>query len=1568
MAQESSSRAAKVISSQEYNYTTSRVPHNKAVNNHLASASTANYQERVTPVSIDHQRHPSLTSQHSVNSSRTQHSLHSSVTKTSLSGDSPNHYSRVPSVHPHHHSSRLPEDYPPLKSHLPNSQSYTPDGQQYHVPNSSNHTSAPGSTSSAAAGGYLMQSYQSSSAVKATYDMSPKHTPSSSRNAAKPALLVHQPRMTVSVTSLVNQMNMRQHVRPESTTSTVHKNKKESPLDLSVKTVRIPADSTAKDEMENVSMSYDKRVELLHHNNISNLNNVRNLHPPNSIANHRQRFSTKPNNVNSHKVDFLPNFNAAPNTNTAGEKASAQYREPNQSYLASRLPPSHYDPAYSKPHHSTVYPLPKGRPKIEPQGYGNRYEQVPPKPSYGSQGYSRRIDPSLPKIDLTINLDDHEKDHRRHPQTVPSKEDTRKRDDSHIPNHVIPPKIARYESWNHDRHAQTNMAYHKETVSASNHYNIPNGTNLPNPIQRTHYENHTYKKSENIEPHSSKYHMSHSQPMHPHQEYYQHNHKAASVNHHNYDYSLSEKTVAAKQDTIPLNPASFHNQNTTPADKRVLSILRNSLEAKNSESQKLNDDDCIVIPSDDSPPQSVDNTEYQSKKSKHYNEHNNRSALALHLQPIISNNIPYKVHVPRAVDSIRYDSDTSQKSLRIRDDLQSNCAVPIMAEPPANISPSDPSIPAELDIAARIRTKAELKGFIQPVPNSDNTPTIAETKSAERPSNTDGDSVPHRRRLFSKTEKDNSGPVTNENGESKKDSTVRNSSDSCVFDFQDSGSESEVAPMEKPAPKASLKETFTESLTKIREEPLVQVKSEKLSDEDSFWTDACDSFLEELQTGKVKKAKRRKHTSSMVDEPALAGKEILESSIKIEKPVIVNVIDNIKTEQLTNPLLVKIKEEVNECTEVKPVSDSSDEDLPLINKKVKKEQMANNMIEKSKNIDWKSPVIKLEANNDISKRFFNQNANSQNRENKSEDRAPSSDDEQLIVKKRKQERAKEMLPSDSSTDSSSDSEELIKLKRLRKRKSLSISSKSADGMKSMKTPTKEEIKLKEKEDSLQVKKPGFGDGSDFRPGWEEEVYKYKRSLRMPATLIQVSRPPHWPRVSTSLPDLDPCPNSPAPSTSTEELYTHKKYAINIFQGRDKCKQDLDSDSESMSSSLYAIKHSNYDSEASCSTVISTASKRNLKKQEISSITDTLIQKYGKKDIKKKKIKEERNAKLIPKSTNPLELMATPSLGLENVNSNTKKGNKHIPKEKVMEELFYLGSFRKKTVSTFRDAFINNTDGLLGATEEFSPMVLKSRTRTETRVLKHRATMKEVFGDERPASAPPVACTKEEITEEAMEPMEDVKPVVEGNKIKVITAKKIKKSIVCSTLREGLRSSRLKRCDAKGRLLRMKKRDNFLKSLASKKNKISASSGSKIIKKEPISPPHIEGIATGLPKEGEIPVLPIKKKRFKRLFNRRKLSSGFDYIRKKKKLIKKGDPPKIRRRNFIPRPSPESVQDIQKEIKNWIIKKSVGETVLHRAARLGYIVSITLFCSKLHSISCLLSNFSTFIINKEVNLY
>jgi len=40
-----------------------------------------------------------------------------------------------------------------------------------------------------------------------------------------------------------------------------------------------------------------------------------------------------------------------------------------------------------------------------------------------------------------------------------------------------------------------------------------------------------------------------------------------------------------------------------------------------------------------------------------------------------------------------------------------------------------------------------------------------------------------------------------------------------------------------------------------------------------------------------------------------------------------------------------------------------------------------------------------------------------------------------------------------------------------------------------------------------------------------------------------------------------------------------------------------------------------------------------------------------------------------------------------------------------------------------------------------------------------------------------------------------------------------------------------------------------------------------------------------------------------------------------------------------RPNPESEEDIQAEIRNWVMKKGLGETILHRAAKLGFAVSL-----------------------------
>lgn len=104
--------------------------------------------------------------------------------------------------------------------------------------------------------------------------------------------------------------------------------------------------------------------------------------------------------------------------------------------------------------------------------------------------------------------------------------------------------------------------------------------------------------------------------------------------------------------------------------------------------------------------------------------------------------------------------------------------------------------------------------------------------------------------------------------------------------------------------------------------------------------------------------------------------------------------------------------------------------------------------------------------------------------------------------------------------------------------------------------------------------------------------------------------------------------------------------------------------------------------------------------------------------------------------------------------------------------------------------------------------------------------------------------------------------------------------------------------------------------------------------------------------------PPKRVYFKRKFMRKKFRSGFDYIKKKKKK----EPVSSEKRptaatattaaaaaasssvplqtNFAPR----YVSEIQAEIKGWLVNKGHGETVLHRAAKLGAEVSRIVFLS------------------------
>lgn len=73
--------------------------------------------------------------------------------------------------------------------------------------------------------------------------------------------------------------------------------------------------------------------------------------------------------------------------------------------------------------------------------------------------------------------------------------------------------------------------------------------------------------------------------------------------------------------------------------------------------------------------------------------------------------------------------------------------------------------------------------------------------------------------------------------------------------------------------------------------------------------------------------------------------------------------------------------------------------------------------------------------------------------------------------------------------------------------------------------------------------------------------------------------------------------------------------------------------------------------------------------------------------------------------------------------------------------------------------------------------------------------------------------------------------------------------------------------------------------------------------------------------------------------------GFDYIRKKKKATQNTSENPMSVNNIIKKrlAAMENLEnkdenDIGKEIKGWVLNKGVGESVLHKASRLDYVVS------------------------------
>ncbi|TGZ39052.1 BCL-6 corepressor [Temnothorax longispinosus] len=955
--------------------------------------------------------------------------------------------------------------------------------------------------------------------------------------------------------------------------------------------------------------------------------------------------------------------------------------------------------------------------------------------------------------------------------------------------------------------------------------------------------------------------------------------------------------------------------------------------------------------------QSFQNKVVAPVEPKSIGRHNLSPFTAASLLERNSNTPPhYKFHVPRAVDSITQENPRSMYASRVN----ASATLPGKEASLAGPRGTENQIHRDKDdglaaiLAAKIRTKAELKQVgtgqfttkASSVPSQDVSSTPREIDSAASTSTPQSGSsagsppkltrektvcLPPRRRLFSRTDEDNMPVAATVPVAAIVASTVparasgcRSSSETSVFDFRESDSEGEMPVLErqtleemrrdrkqlsKVQPPIPLNDAVCMNMASSTDLVKIELKeNDKINDMDPFWSNTCDKFMEQLRAGdSVKKRGRRKKVSG------------------VATPKLEDAANDTDKESDTNASHSQIKPE-NIKKEIPDPSSKEDKNSVFKDIKIKTEPGLTKEDDKHSSDDSEEvPLIKRTR-----------------QEIKKED---SDCDEEVICRRRRIRRGGRIkLESSSGSESSSEDSDastefghgssVADRLRARKRTMANVS----EGMKLRSRDTTPHKAKSEKESKLSPSKSGtsqkakpkplFGDGSDFRPGWEEEVYVYKKSLRMPPRLITVSKPSRFHRLSTSLPDLDP--GSPALSVSMD--------SSDVYLNRNKRDSDMESN---YSFSIMGLGSKIDDEEATSSTTVSCPPKAMMKhfRSENNSIVDVLAQKVGsgQKDSKKKQNLKSNKSSNINKSNNEPELLPTPGL-TPLLSSETSKNSKNRIALKnnrnpiKVTNSVLLGYFRKETVNNFRDAFKNNHT----LPNKFSTLVLKSRTRTETKVLKKETTIREVFGEDRPASAPPM-----QNHDDTSQDDDSQNETPENALGKVRT---LKQKVVSRLRNAGILRSHKAIVNSKRRLLTAERRKDLLKSLAKKKLRRIKTE----IEQEETNDAREEENNEMEDDKNDLEIR--NKKKLKLRPGRRKFRSGFDYIRKKKKPLKKDEalPKERKRQSQANKPSPECVADIQSEIRTWVIKKGVGETILHRAARLGY-TDVTAYClEKLNS--------------------
>ncbi|KAK3887233.1 hypothetical protein Pcinc_008656 [Petrolisthes cinctipes] len=471
------------------------------------------------------------------------------------------------------------------------------------------------------------------------------------------------------------------------------------------------------------------------------------------------------------------------------------------------------------------------------------------------------------------------------------------------------------------------------------------------------------------------------------------------------------------------------------------------------------------------------------------------------------------------------------------------------------------------------------------------------------------------------------------------------------------------------------------------------------------------------------------------------------------------------------------------------------------------------------------------------------------------------------------------------------------------------------------------------------KKPQFGAGDDFLQGWQTDVKKYKELAgRFPKKLCQATK--HHVTSSTKgspkkgRGDRDSGKDSPlrqgssSPAKNTRSKSGIIKTSMAVAEDNklkvparpeissvmqkffEKVLADSSNDctkiglaakkfnlgpysnfgtqrvptgltpTPSVAPSMMASDDSDLDSLASLRTDLPASDSIPVSKRSIAS---SLLKKIGRKyNDKRLSSLYQSKSRSVLEATNKPQLLPTPGM------PTTEKDLKDMSPDQIKIATF----FRKETVSNYRDNFevIVTKNGI----NEFTPILYQSRTRKRTKQIQDAATVRSVFGSDIPPHL--------------------VKKVEESKARKQV--KKEKKEDGKGSVKDETSPVPISRASTPAGSVLAAGDDDDDSELRSERS---------------------ESVL------GESSV-PQTAKKARRKF--RKFRSGFDYIRKKKKVKPDDEATPSRKRIPVRRHVnwPEESRDVAAEVRNWVVNKGLGETVLHKAARLQY-HDVVVYCAE-----------------------